>query len=79
MSTPEGTGNVASMVLTFPLLRDCTSSFPVQVSWRAFKIDAQKSEETESRESRFLLEIGLLAPPDAVDIKVNMIKGRRDC
>lgn len=28
---------MASVVLTFPLLRDCTSSFPAQVTWRVFK------------------------------------------
>lgn len=39
----------------------------------------KKSEETESREFRLQLETGILALHDAVDTKVSMIRGRRDC
>lgn len=39
------------VVLTFPLLRDCASSFPAQVTWRGFENDAQKRKENESQKS----------------------------
>lgn len=61
-----------SVVLTFPLLRDGTSSFPVQVTWRVFKNRCSEIwGEQKPKEFRF----PLLAPPDAVDTKVSIWEG----
>lgn len=58
-----------AVVLTFPPLRDCTSSFPAQVTWRAFKNRCSEIwGEQKPKEFRF----PLLDPPDAVDTKVSI-------
>lgn len=61
-----------AVVLTFPPLRDCTSSSPAQVTWRAFKNRCSEIwGEQKPKEFRF----PLLDPPDAVDTKVSIWEG----